>query len=128
MDPLKKHARRVKDFLSVCRRLAELLYVTSHGGNLAWKLVKDLILITPTKINKGEIKAKDLVFIDRKGKKVWGKRSPTGETPMYLNFFRERGDVDSVIHCHPPFTNAFAVSRGNTVSYTHLTLPTIYSV
>jgi L-fuculose-phosphate aldolase len=112
MDYLKTHAREVKDFLSVCRRLSELLYVTSHGGNLAWKLKKDLILITPTKVNKGEIRAKDLVFIDRKGKKVWGKKSPTGETPMYLNFFRERADIDSVIHCHPPYTNAFAITKG----------------
>jgi L-fuculose-phosphate aldolase len=86
--------------------------VTSHGGNLAWKLKKDLILITPTRLNKGDIRAKDLVFIDTKGKKVWGKRSPTGETPMYLNFFRERADINAVIHCHTPYTNAFAITKG----------------
>jgi L-fuculose-phosphate aldolase len=113
MDCLKTYSREVKDFLAVCRRLSELLYVTSHGGNLAWKLKEDLILITPTKLNKGEIRAEDLVFIDMKGNRVQGKRSPTGETPMYLNFFRERSDVDSVIHCHPPFTNAFAITGGN---------------
>jgi L-fuculose-phosphate aldolase len=113
MDYLKKYAREVKNFLSVCRRLSELLYVTSHGGNLAWRLEKNLILITPTRLNKGDIKAKDLVFLDAKGKKVSGKKSPTGETPMYLNFFRERADINAVIHCHPPFTNAFAITNGN---------------
>jgi L-fuculose-phosphate aldolase len=113
MDCLKTYSREVKDFLAVCRRLSDLLYVTSHGGNLAWRLKKDLILITPTKLNKGEIVARDLVFIDMKGKKVQGKRVPTGETPMYLNFFREREDIDSVIHCHPPFTNAFAITKGD---------------
>jgi L-fuculose-phosphate aldolase len=31
---------------------------------------------------------------------------------MYLNFFRDRPDVRSVIHCHPPYTNTFAVLEG----------------
>jgi len=31
---------------------------------------------------------------------------------MYLNFFRHRPDVNSVIHCHPPYTNAFAITKG----------------
>ena len=31
---------------------------------------------------------------------------------MYINFFRERPDVTSVIHCHPPMTGVFAVTKG----------------
>jgi L-fuculose-phosphate aldolase len=31
---------------------------------------------------------------------------------MYLTFFKNRQDIVSVIHCHPPYTNAFAVSKG----------------
>jgi len=112
MNYLKTYSVQIKEFLAVCSRLSELLFVTSHGGNLALKLEPELILITPTKLNKGAIGAKDLVFINREGEKVWGERSPTGETPMYLSFFRERPDIDAVIHCHPPFTNAFAVTKG----------------
>jgi L-fuculose-phosphate aldolase len=32
--------------------------------------------------------------------------------PMYLNFYRDRPDIKSVIHCHPPYTNAFAILKG----------------
>jgi L-fuculose-phosphate aldolase len=111
MDYAKKYGEQIGDFLAVCRKLSVSLYVTSHGGNLAWKLEENLILITPTKLNKGEIARKDLVFIDMDGRKVEGVQKPTGETPMYLRFFRERPDIRSVIHCHPPHTTAFAITE-----------------
>ncbi len=112
MSYAEKYEQQMKEFLQVCRRLSENMYVTSHGGNLAWRLEQDLILITPTKLNKGDIRREDLVFIDLNGKRIEGHREPTGETPMYLNFFGQRKDISSVIHCHPPFTNAFAVMQG----------------
>jgi len=113
MSYTKQYHEQMAEFLRVCGRLSENMYVTSHGGNLAWRLEENLILITPTKLNKGDIGIEDLVFIDVEGRKVEGARKPTGETPMYLNFFRNRHDIASVIHCHPPYTNAFAVMKGN---------------
>jgi L-fuculose-phosphate aldolase len=112
MTYLSKYAAQVEKFIKVCHRLADRLYVTSQGGNLAWKLEDDLLLITPTKLNKGDVEPEDVVFIDLKGKTVEGKRKPTGETPMYLKFFSARPDIVSVIHCHPPAVGAFAISSG----------------
>jgi L-fuculose-phosphate aldolase len=102
MKFLDKYATEVEIFVNVCHRLAQNLYVTSSGGNLAWKLEDNLLLITPTLLNKGEIGPEDLVFIDLQGKVVEGKCRPTGETPMYLKFFDVRKDIVSVIHCHAP--------------------------
>ncbi|OGV37011.1 MAG: hypothetical protein A2X48_04145 [Lentisphaerae bacterium GWF2_49_21] len=112
MNFSKKYSNEVSLFVKVCGRLAKNTFVTGYGGNLAWKLEKDLILITPTQINKGDITDDDLVFINRKGETVEGKRKPTGEKPMYLKFFEERPDVVSVLHCHPPCVCAFAIMKG----------------
>lgn len=112
MTLLETHRTRAETFLGVCHRLARLMYVTGHGGNAAWRLERDLILITPTRMNKGDIKLEDLVFLDLEGGVLEGRRPPTGETPMYLNFFRSRPDAASVVHCHPPYTNAFAITKG----------------
>jgi L-fuculose-phosphate aldolase len=112
MRYLDRYLSEVSAFVKVCHRLAEHLYVTGHGGNLAWKLEEDLLLITPTRKNKGEIEPQDVVFVTLGGKKVEGKLEPTGELPMYINFFRERPDIVSVLHCHPPMTGAFAITKG----------------
>jgi L-fuculose-phosphate aldolase len=102
----------VEAALQVCHLLAERRYVTSHGGNLAHRVEDGLLLITPTRMNKGELTGEDLVFVDLQGGVVEGRRQPTGELPVYLDFFRARPDIRSVIHCHPPSTNAFAILEG----------------
>ncbi|MFP4060907.1 MAG: class II aldolase/adducin family protein [Bacteroidota bacterium] len=56
MTLLDKYRKETKSFLKVCHHLADKMYVTGYGGNLAWKLEKDVILITPTMMNKGEIR------------------------------------------------------------------------
>jgi L-fuculose-phosphate aldolase len=112
MRYVEKYKNEVNEFLSVCRMLGERVYVTSHGGNLSWRLDNNLLLITPTKMYKGSIGPEDLVFIDLKGKKLEGSKNPSGETPMYLTFFQERPDINAVIHCHPPYTNSFAITKG----------------
>jgi L-fuculose-phosphate aldolase len=112
MKLIEKYAQQVDEFISVCGRLAQNMYVTSSGGNLAWKLEDNLLLITPTKMNKGYICPGDVVFIDLKGKVIEGSRRPTGETPMYLKFFNLRPDIVSVIHCHPPAACALAIVEG----------------
>jgi L-fuculose-phosphate aldolase len=112
MKAIEKYAAEVREFIGVCKRLAQTQYVTSSGGNLAWRLEDDLLLITPTKLYKGDINVQDLVFIDMNGKTMEGECKPTGETPMYLKFFGLRQDVRSVIHCHAPHVCAMAISGG----------------
>lgn len=112
MSYLEKYAVETEQFIAVCGWLAQSLYVTSSGGNLAWKLEENLLLITPTGMNKGLIRPTDLVFVDLQGKTVEGTRRPTGEMPMYLTFFNRRPDAVSVIHCHPPATCALAIAKG----------------
>ncbi|MFZ6028967.1 MAG: class II aldolase/adducin family protein [Chloroflexota bacterium] len=111
MSLLNQYAAQVSDLVAVCHRLADRLYVTSAGGNLAWKLEPNLLLITPTQLNKGFVMPEDVVFIDLAGRLIEGKRRPTGETPMYLKFFNTRPDIASVIHCHAPHAGALAISR-----------------
>ena len=112
MKKIEKYAAEAKEFIEVCHRLAQDQYVTSSGGNLASRLENDLLLITPTKLYKGDINLQDLVFIDRNGNVIEGERKPTGETPMYLKFFGLRLDVTSVIHCHAPHVCAMAILKG----------------
>jgi len=111
MSYAQKYAKEVELFLKVTGRLASNVFVTGFGGNVAWKLADDLILITPTQMYKGDITRQDVVFINRSGDTVEGTRRPTGEKPMYLAFFEQRPDIVSVIHCHPPSVCATAILK-----------------
>jgi L-fuculose-phosphate aldolase len=109
MKLIEKYSEEVFQFIEVLGDLAAKRYVTGCGGNAAWRLEDDVILITPTQMYKGDITIADVVFINMAGETLEGTKRPTGEKPMYLKFFERRPDIKSVIHCHPPATCATAI-------------------
>ena len=115
MSLFAKYSREVELFVKVCHRLAANVFVTGYGGNMAWKLEEDVILITPTQMNKGDIGTEDLVFLNLAGDTLEGTRRPTGEKPMYLEFFNKRPDITSVVHCHPPCVCAAAILQDESI-------------
>ena len=110
MNLQEKYGREVARFVSICRRLADKGYVTSQGGNLAWRLDDDVILITATRLPKVEHTQQDVVFVDAQGRRLAGSREPTGELPIYVSFFRDRPDIRSIVHCHPPCCSALSIT------------------
>ena len=111
MSLFDRYHQQITAFVAACHRLAFLRMVVSEGGNCAWRLDENCILITPTRREKQALTPEDLVFIDLRGNVLAGGR-PTGETPIYLKFFTQRPDVCSIIHCHPPFACAAAIMKG----------------
>lgn len=51
-----------------------------------------------------------IIRIDGTGKKIEGKLNPSSEIKMHLRVYRERPDVNAVVHAHPPTATAFTVA------------------
>jgi len=99
-------------FVEACHSLSALRYVTDHGGNLAWRLGDDLLLVTPTMMSKGDVRAEDLVFVTLSGETIEGHRDATSELAVYLALFKARPDIRAIIHSHPPHASGFAITKG----------------
>ncbi|NDE47278.1 MAG: class II aldolase/adducin family protein [Betaproteobacteria bacterium] len=108
----ERYQPQIERFVGVCHRLAERGDVTSHGGNLAWRMGEDVILITATCLAKRDHQPEDVVLINSQGKPLEDGKRPTGELPIYLALFNRRPDVQSIVHCHPPACCALAVRDG----------------
>ena len=76
-----------------------------------FRLSENEVLCTPTMICKGFMKPDDLCTVDMEGKQLSGRRKRTSEVLLHLAIMKERPDVKSVVHCHPPHATAFAVAR-----------------
>lgn len=85
-------------------------YVASNDGNISVRVDAKRILITPTGVSKGFMKASDLVLVDMSGKVIDGKKKPSSELFMHLQIYKERNDVNSVCHLHPPYATGFSVA------------------
>ncbi|MGA9119190.1 MAG: class II aldolase/adducin family protein [Bacteroidota bacterium] len=108
---MKQNISLVKrDILEAGRRSYERGYIASNDGNISARIDKKRFLITPTRMSKGSMKSTDLVVVDIEGNVIAGRRKPSSEMYLHLAIYRERPDVNSVCHAHPPFATAFAVA------------------
>ena len=68
------------------------------------------LITTPKSVSKGFMTPDMMVIVDYEGKKVAGERDASSELPMHLEIYRNRPDVNAVVHAHPPLATGFAVA------------------
>jgi L-fuculose-phosphate aldolase len=123
----ERYKDEIAELVAASRRLGEMGFVASHGGNLSYKLSDEHILITPTKVVKRKMEFEDIVIISPSGDILSNEngRNPTGETPMHTLIFQKRANINAIIHAHPPILTGFAISGNNILSRPLLPEPTI---
>jgi L-fuculose-phosphate aldolase len=92
------------------RRMYARGYVASNDGNISARLDDSRLITTPKSISKGFMTPDMMVVVDYDGKKVAGDREASSELPMHLEIYRNRPDVNGVVHAHPPLATGFAVA------------------
>ena len=81
-------------------------------GNLSARLPgSDRIIISPSGLDKGLLKPNDLVVVDLNGQRIEGEYRSSTETPMHCAIYRNRSEVNGIVHAHSPGTLAFAVAN-----------------
>ncbi len=77
-------------------------------GNISVRLEHEKFLITASGVSKGFLTARQVLLIDSNGTVLDGEGQPSSELVMHLVAYRLRGDIDAIVHAHPPFASAFA--------------------
>ena len=92
-------------------RLYKKGFGAANDGNISYRAGENEVVCTPTGISKGFMKPDDLCMVDMEGKQTAGRRKATSEIKLHLAIMKERADVKSVVHCHPPHATAFGIAR-----------------
>jgi L-fuculose-phosphate aldolase len=103
-------ARLRADIVEVGRRLYARGYTASNDGNISVRLDAGRLLMTPKSVCKGFMTPEMMCITDLEGRKLAGDRDPSSEMQMHLEVYRQRPDVNAVVHAHPPVATAFAVA------------------
>ena len=98
------------DIVEVGRRLYARGYTASNDGNISVRLDGERLLMTPKGLCKGFMDPSMMCITDLDGTKLAGDRDPSSEMQMHLEVYRQRPDVDAVVHAHPPIATGFAVA------------------
>ena len=98
------------DIVEIGRRMYARGYTASNDGNISVRLGPDRLLMTPKSVCKGFMTPDMMCVTDLNGKKISGDRDPSSEALMHLEVYRQRPDVQAVVHAHPPIATGFAVA------------------
>src|SRR3989441_1879678 len=98
------------DIVEIGRRMYARGYTASNDGNISVRLGGDRLLMTPKSVCKGFMSPDMMCVTDLDGRKLQGERDPSSEMLMHLEVYRQRPDVQAVVHAHPPIATGFAVA------------------
>jgi L-fuculose-phosphate aldolase len=98
------------DIVEIGRRMYARGYTASNDGNISVRIGPDRLLMTPKSVCKGFMTPDMMCVTDLTGKKIAGDRDPSSEALMHLEVYRQRPDVNAVVHAHPPTATGFAVA------------------
>lgn len=101
------------------RRLYRQGLTTTSGGNISCRVGDGCVAISASKLDKGELAAAGVGVVELAG---GGNLTPelglSIETGMHLAIYRQRPDVQAIVHAHPVTASAFCAVRGVEVDTT----------
>jgi len=76
--------------------------VVGPGGNISARDGR-FAYLSPSGFSLGELARDDYVKVEiESGEIKGGRHRPTSETPLHLECYRKREDVNAIVHAHPP--------------------------
>lgn len=90
--------------------LSERLTNGTAGNVSIFNREKGLVAISPTGVNYSELTPEMISIVDLEGKLIEGLK-PSSELEMHMILYRNREDVNAVIHTHPVYTTVLACLR-----------------
>ena len=134
---LEEEAELRRKLIAIAKKCLQHKLMSVTWGNLSVRLGDDSVIITPSGVEKTALKPEDLLIVDLDGNVVKGRFRPSIETLMHVRIYRERSDVNAVIHTHshyamalaamgipiPVLTVEFAAAVGHEIPVTRFVMP-----
>jgi L-ribulose-5-phosphate 4-epimerase len=83
--------------------------IALSGGNVSMRMDNGDILVTPSGMIYEDMVEEDVLVVDLDGNVLEGERKASVDTEALLYIFKNRPDVNAVIHTHQPYATAIGL-------------------
>ncbi len=105
-----EHIRQ--EIVEAGKKICEIGLVIGTWGNISARIPdENLVAITPSGIDYDNITPEDIVITDLMGDIIDGKKKPSIELNLHLEIYRNRDDVNAIVHTHSEYCTALAIAR-----------------
>ncbi|MEV4639921.1 aminotransferase class III-fold pyridoxal phosphate-dependent enzyme [Actinoplanes sp. NPDC049548] len=111
-----QHLTSRQHVVDMCRTMLERGYLKATEGNVSVRVPGHrLYAVTPSNYDYDKMRVEDICLVDFAGKHVpddsGAGLAPSIECGMHANIYRERPDVNAIVHTHQPYASALAFLR-----------------
>lgn len=99
-----------QQIIKIGRVLGDKNYTPGYSGNISAR-IDDTVLITVSGSANGHLKDSDFALIDFEGKSLIPNKRPSSEKKLHIEFYKQRPDINFIIHVHSPYLSSFASAR-----------------
>lgn len=106
-----------EEMVQVARLMYDKGLICASDGNISVRLSKNRFLITPSGLHKAFLKPEQILVVNEMGTRVDAPipanaaLKVTSELPMHLEAYRQRPDVEAVVHAHPPIAVSLSIAQ-----------------
>jgi L-fuculose-phosphate aldolase len=111
MSSNTKYKRERKQVACFMRRLYNHGLTTTSGGNISFRISDEVILITPSATDKGNMKWKEVGIMTILGENLTPHLKPSIESEMHLSIYKKKKEVTAIVHAHPVFSSSFTAMK-----------------
>ena len=99
------------ELIKFCHKVHEEGFVAATDGNLSLRMPDGTIFITASGKRKCDITSDDICHTTLGGELLFSKKKYSTESKLHFHIYKNRPEINAVIHCHPPTATAFASSN-----------------
>ncbi|MFC1569247.1 class II aldolase/adducin family protein [bacterium] len=98
--------------IDIGKRLWQREFIASNDGNITVRIDDNRLMTTPTGVSKGFMTPDMIIELNMDGKVLsqTNQYRPSSEVKMHIEVYKQRDDIKSVVHAHPPVCTSFAVA------------------
>jgi L-fuculose-phosphate aldolase len=85
--------------------------VKGTWGNISLRVDPENMVITPSGREYQDLKPEEMVEVNILTREFKGKIKPSSEYGMHAEIFKQRNNINAVIHTHPPSASTVAAAR-----------------
>ena len=108
---LEKYYLQRKQVADTMTRLYTTHLTTSSGGNISLRLDENTFCITPSALDKGNLRPELIAVVTLDGENLTPQLKLSIEVEIHRLILSENPEINAVVHAHPVFSTLFACAE-----------------
>lgn len=102
-------AKLINEIIKYGKLCGEKNFTPGYSGNISARYKQGFLITTSGSAN-GYLKKEQIVYTNFEGKSLEKGKKPSSEKYLHAEIYKQRSDINYVIHVHAPYLSSFASS------------------